>query len=208
MHKPLITLTLLLALTACSDDEERADAYVQELAELTTDAAGSGRSLTLDNGEVLTLSNPPGSLKADTAYRVQAVYVKTGRQARLASCTAVLSPYAATYPEEKVVRDAVGVTACWKGGHYVNLRLAIKGSNASTHYFGFHHAGNKANAAGGQTVSILFLHDQNDDPLYYTREAYLSLPLHPFEETLTGDCDSVSLSLPTFEGERTFSFPL
>ena len=50
--------------------------------------------------------------------------------------------------------------------------------------------------------------DQNNDPLYYSRDMYLSLSLARLRQQLQAGRDSVSVSIHTFKGETSYTFPL
>lgn len=102
--------------------------------------------------------------------------------------------------------DAVNVVTYWQGKHYVNLRLAIKGTAEGTHLLGFNDEGIRNNVNGTQTRLITLLHNQNNDPLYYTREVYLSLPLRPLIQS--APTDSLCLQIKTFQGIKSFVFSL
>lgn len=203
----LLLLPLML-LSACSDDETTLPSYVEGLADLTTNAAGRATSLVTDEGETLALSNEVSGLRPDTTYRILAAYLPGEGSAALNSYARILAPEVMKYKDEYVTTDPLSVTSCWRGASYINLRLNITGSATGTHYFGFHETEFRRNADGSATMCVVLIHDQNDDPLYYSRETYLSLPLQPLSSLLTTGRDSVRLSVKTFDGEyvRTFAY--
>lgn len=208
MRKFLLLLFPCFLLSACSEDEEALPPYVQGLAELRTDGAGRGATFVPDDGASLSVANAPTGLKADTTYRILAAYLPDAGTVHLTSYAPVLAPEVGKYASGDIVTDPLSVVACWQAGGYVNFRLSLKVSAGKTHYFGFHQTGYVRHADGSRTLEALLIHDQNGDPLYYTREAYLSLPLRPLDGLLQSGRDSVSVSVQTFDGifMRTFAF--
>jgi len=207
MRKILLSLCLLFA--ACSSDDEPMPSYVESLADLVTNARGEATTLVLDKGETYTLSAAPSGLLADTTYRILALYLPTDdHTASLTNYAQVLAPALYTYSDEVITTDPLQVIACWRGRDYINLRIGIKGSSTGGHRFGFHNAGIAENADSSCTLRIILLHDQNDDPQYFTRNLYISLPLRSLPERLQTGRDSISLSAQTFDGtfQQTFAY--
>lgn len=202
----LLATTVLLC-TACSDDEKPLPNIQTMLADMTPDANGQVSELTLDDGGVKTLAKPLKGLKADSTYRIWAVYeVQTPTCVSLIGCTPVLAAAPKAYATDKVRTDALSVVSCWQGASYINLHIGIKGTNTGKHYFGFNRGELTDNGNGTRTLHITLLHDQHGDPAYYTTEMYLSMPLKPLAGTLRSSTDSVSVSVNTFRGVEHFAF--
>lgn len=202
----LLATTVLLC-TACSDDEKPLPNIQTMLADMTPDANGQVSELTLDDGGVKTLAKPLKGLKADSTYRIWAVYeVQTPTCVSLIGCTPVLAAAPKAYDADKVRTDALSVVSCWQGASYINLHIGIKGTNTGKHYFGFNRGELTDNGNGTRTLHITLLHDQHGDPAYYTTEMYLSMPLKPLAGTLRSSTDSVSVSVNTFRGVEHFAF--
>ena len=189
-----------LLLLSCEKEEPPMPAYIQELAEMHTDSEGYARTLTLDQGTVLQIGNKVGGLKADTLYRIRALYQQSGSTVWLSNFAPVLTPHLTHHSPEVIKTDPVSLTACWRGQHYLNLRLNIRATAEGKHLFGFHEAGLQRYSNGTQTLQAVLLHDQNNDPAYYTREVFLSLPLRPLTEKLQSGRDTLQLSIPSREG--------
>ncbi len=209
MKRPLflfLTLAASLFFTACKDDDEPMPSYQIALAEVTADATGTAASVTFDDGSTFPLAQSISGLKADSTYRIQAMYLLQNGQAVFNQYAQVLAPQMAEYAEDKVKRDPVEMLTVWKGGRYINLRINIKGTATGLHYFGFNQVGIESHTNGTRTLSAELLHDQNGDSLYYSRNAYLSLPLRPLSELLRTGTDSVRLTVPTFKGKETYVF--
>lgn len=202
----LLATTVLLC-TACSDDEKPLPNIQTMLADMTPDANGQVSELTLDDGGVKTLAKPLKGLKADSTYRIWAVYeVQTPTCVSLIGCTPVLTAAPKVYAADKVHTDAVNVVSCWQGASYINLHIGIKGTNTGKHYFGFNRGELTDNGNGTRTLHITLLHDQHGAPAYYTTEMYLSMPLKSLAGMLRPSTDSVSVSVNTFRGVEHFAF--
>ena len=203
---PLTLLCSVVLVTGCKDDAEPLPSYKEDLACLVTGADARATTFLTDDGRQLRVSNSVTGLKADTLYRVLALYRENEvRDAVwLTSYARILTPEPRTY--RSVKQDPLSVVATWKSGGYVNYRLQTKGTYNGTHYFGFHRAGTIAHADGSITLQLKMVHDQNNDPLYYSRETYLSLPLSSFDGILTHERDSVSIEAPTFDGTSTCTY--
>lgn len=177
------------------------------LADMTPDANGQVSKLTLDDGGVKTLAKPLTGLKADSTYRIWAVYeVQAPTRISLIGCTPVLAAAPKAYAAGKVRTDALSVVSCWQGASYINLHIGIKGTNTGKHYFGFNRGELTENGNGTRTLHITLLHDQHGDPAYYTTEMYLSMPLKSLAGMLRPSTDSVSVSVNTFGGVAHFAF--
>lgn len=202
----IITIVLLAAINACSNDDAPMPAYQFALADLSTDLTGTAYELTLDDGTSPTLATAISRLKPDTTYRIQVAYVLNEGKAQVKSYTPILAPKVARYKAEVAYAHPLTVTTCWRAPHYINLQLSVKGTAKGVHYFGFNETDYRTNADGTHTMCISLIHNQNSDPLYYSRTAYLSLPLRPLSELLRPDCDSIQLTINTFNGTETFKF--
>lgn len=208
MRTLLLLLLTLPLLCACGEEEAAAPPYIENLAELAAGPDGRALTLTPDGDAPRALLNPPGGLKADSTYRVLALYTEEGEAIRLTDYAQVLAARVGKYAAETVRTDAVTVMACWQSGGYINLRLSLRATNRGVHLFGFHQTDYVRNADGSRTLHALLLHNQNNDPLHYAREAYLSLPLRPLGDLLQAGRDSICLTVHTFDGERTYAFRL
>lgn len=171
---------------------------------------GNASTLVRDDRTQLKVTNAIGNLTPDSTYRILALYTEdtTAQSAHLTSYAAVITAQAATYRSSSIITDPLSVQACWNSGGYINCHLTLKATNTGTHIVGFHKQALTSNADGTKTLNVLFIHNQNADPLYYSREAYLCMPLNPILQSLTAGRDSVALTFNTFEGQRTFRFPL
>lgn len=196
-------------LSACSDDASPMPSYREDLVCLHTDATGVIGEMRCDDGQTYRVSNVKGGLRPDSTYRALALFThESGSDAVwLTDYATLLAPEPRRF-QGSVKRDPLSVVACWKSGEYVNLRLQVKGSNGVAHYFGFHEADVRTNPAGGKTLGIQLVHNQNNDPLYYSRETYLSLPLDSYADRYVSPADSIELTVATFSGDYVNRFAL
>lgn len=205
----LCMVACLLCLSACHDEEQMWPSYVQDLACLQADADGRGTTLVLDNGTRYGVNNPPSGMEAHEARRVCTYYLlQANGGVRLMGTRSVLVAEAKHYAPDKCVCDPLTLMAAWTGGGFLNLRLALMASAAGSHYMAFHLQEAVPQPDGALTQHLLLLHDQNADPLYFTREVYLSMPLASLTAATPQQADSVCLHVFTFKGETTLTLPL
>lgn len=202
----LAASTGLIAAVACSNDETPLPPYTEELACIHTDLLGRATTMERDNGASQTVSNEVKGLKNDTTYRVLALFTESEdrKSVHLTDFAPIMAPETLRF--RSVKQDPLHLVACWRSGNFVNFRIQVKGTNGTAHYFGFHRDEIRQRADGGRTLPIRLYHDQNKDPLYYTRETYISLPLLPFSDELSRGRDSISVTIATFKGSFTSSF--
>ncbi len=210
----LLPLLLLLA-TACGDDDYHyPDARLEYL---TAYSGADGRLTTVlaDDGtqyDVLNSVYAPNEA-ADTTLRIVANYTREtdveGRMSALlyAAQTAISPvPLPADRFEDGVKADPASVLSIWMGLDYLNLVLEIKTADGG---HAFHFVEDEVSwddATARREVALSLYHDAGDDPQYYTRWVYLSVPLRQYA---ADDARTVSLrfSLNNYEDEEeTYTF--
>lgn len=201
--KILCQLFLLLGLSvifcACEEDAEALSAFRQDFAELYTNAKGQGERLYCDNGASMMVLNKPGGLTRDSIYRVCAMYTEEPHGVTLYNLAYVLSPCPRRFSQQAIKRDPLAVKAIWRSSRYVNLLLALQTSGGS-HRFAFVDNGVESRPQGHKLAKVELYHDQNGNAAYYTREAYVSCPVWPYEGILQAGSDSIEFTVNTFEG--------
>lgn len=210
MRLTLPCLVGCLLLAACDKDETILPPYVTDLAEVHTDGTGCAGQMLFDDGsEVLTDRTITG-LEADSTYRIIARYTRlTTDRIHLTDYATVLAPWVLRYEPNHVICDPVNVVACWRAGGYINLKLSVRTANSKAHYFGFCREAEESGEAGETIHNIRLLHSRNQDPEYFTRETYLSLPLRAVDPRYAdGQGNTLRLHIQTFEGEKLFTFRL
>lgn len=215
LRKLLLLPAALLLWTACGEDDYHYPPISMEFLTAHSDADGTLETVLADDGTsypVLNVVRAPNQA-ADSTLRIVANFTreamegdKTGALLYSASTTVSPFPRPATAFENGVKTDPASVLSIWMGLNYLNIVLEIKGTDAS-HAFHFVEE-NVTNDATGthRDVALSLYHDANDDPPYYTRRAYLSVPLRSYA---TDGVQSVTLrfSLKNYEGEtETYTF--
>lgn len=200
----LLFAAALVLPTACSDDDTPIASYHQDLAELLTDATGCATTLVTDAGDTLKITNASvwNGLKTDTVYRVQTLYLLNDGGAELTQAASLISPRPYRFDPDSITRDPLTLDAAWRGGRYLNLLVSIK-SGGGSHAFSFADCGTDTLATGQRLLHLQLIHRQGNDPLYYTRQAYLSCPLWA---TDLQPGDSVEIAVTTFDGVVTRRF--
>lgn len=203
-YKFAFLLAALLLPTACSDDDTPIASYHQDLAELLTNSAGYATTLVTDAGDTLAITNADTwrGLTADSVYRVQTLYLLNDGGAELTQAASLFAPRPQRFDTAKIVRDPLTLDAAWRGGRYLNLLVSIKSAGGS-HGFAFADLGTDTLASGSRLLRLELVHQQGADPLYYTRQAYLSCPLWA-TDLQAGD--SVEITVNTFDGAVTRRF--
>ena len=81
--------------------------------------------------------------------------------------------------------------------------LEVLTTGKGMHSFAFCEEGFADSADGKKIVNVSVLHERpQGDAESYTQDAYLSIPIGGY----AGECDSVAVSIPTYQGVKTFVF--
>lgn len=207
-YKHIFPLLLPGLFAACAEDEAPMPDYQQQLADIRTNTLGVATTLTAADGVSCIIQNRIGGLRPDTTYRALTLITRSANEVWLTDFAPVLVPTPSEFMGQSVNHDPVDVVAVWAEPNYVNLHLKLKGTNQGTHYFGFKAVDTTTHPNQKRTLHLKLIHDQNNDPLYYSRYMYLSLSLPQLRKQLQAGTDSVSVSIQTFRGETTHTFPL
>lgn len=202
----LILAVLCLVLAACSDDDDYAEPYRYDLADLTTAADGQAILLAFDDGTTLAPTSPFPTAYLDTTVRVLALFVPQAGGADLRRVTGVLTAAPQVMDAGDVRTDALKVLSVWRGGRYVNFHLGLPTGGATPHYLGFIDRGITLNEAGSRMLHLQLYHNQNADATYYTRETYVSCLLDAYAGRLAAG-DSIEVTCPTADGAFVTTLP-
>ena len=211
----LLPLLFLLLGASCADDDYHYPDVVLEYLTARSGADGRIVTVTADDGsayDVLNSVSAPGQV-ADTTLRIVANYTREEAAdgtpgARLYTAQTTVSPVPCPAGEfkEGVKTDPVSVLSIWPGLDYLNVVLEIKtgGGNHAFHFVEDRVADDAATAR--REVDLTLYHNAGDDPQYYTRRAYLSVPLLPYAGEGVETLD-VRFSLQNYDGEtETYRF--
>ena len=226
IKQSLAVIAFTIALTACTseayDSGDGTNSYLTaDLVLLRTAPDKSVRSVQLDDGRELRLSNPFAKdwiERPDTAYRALLYYDQMSARSDAAVGTnpnsipvvrarSVLPVpvlrISAAADVDNILTDPVGFESMWvsKNGSYLNLSLLLKSGKAegdtSLHTLGVVSNGTTTDADGHRTLHLTLYHDQGGVPAYYTVQQYVSIPTQFFE-----DADTIELTLNTYNGKK------
>lgn len=219
LARPLKRLALLglggCLWVACADDSYHYPDIRQDFLTARTDAKGFVETVQADDGSTFYVQNSVSASDqaADTTLRIVAQYAiqsETDDPAAvlLYSATVAVSPLPlpASAFGDGVKADPASVLSIWMGLDYLNLVLEVKGTDAS-HAFHFVEDSVAWNpSAARREVHLSLYHDAMDDSPYYTRRAYLSVPLQQYA-TDGVQAVTVRFSLRNYDGElETYTF--
>jgi len=204
---------LCLLLAACKEETYVYPSVITEFIDLQTDATGTITHLIADDGEHYAVQPREGldGLHADTLYRTVSVYQILNEQtdgnepeAILYSSRTVISPYpvkAAAW-KDSIYTDPVDIQSIWRSGDYLNLILEVRRKD-QTHAFYFIEDSISADASDIRTLNLQLFHNSNNDYEAFTEQAYLSVPLRRYRDTLhTGD--KIRFRLNTYKEGETY----
>lgn len=226
IKQSLAAIAFSIALTACTseayDSGDGTNSYLTaDLVLLRTAPDKSVRSVQLDDGRELWLSNPFAKdwiERPDTVYRALLYYDrKNTSPGAAAESTPAVTPVvrarsvravpvlriSAAADVDNLRTDPVGLESVWlsKNGSYLNLSLLLKSGKAegdtSLHTLGVVSNGTTTDADGHRTLHLTLYHDQGGVPEYYTVQQYVSIP-----SPLLKDADTVELTLNTYNGKK------
>ena len=226
IKQSLAAIAFPIALTACTseayDSGDGTNSYLTaDLVLLRTAPDKSVRSVQLDDGSELRLSNPFAKdwiERPDTVYRALLYYdQKTASADAVAGTNPTSTPVvrarsvlpvpvlriSAAADVDNMLTDPVGLESMWvsKNGSYLNLSLLLKSGKAegdtSLHTLGVVSNGTTTDADGHRTLHLTLYHDQGGVPEYYTVQQYVSIPT-----PLLKDADTVELTLNTYNGKK------
>ena len=212
----LLCLPLILWLaTACGEDEYHYPHGRFVYLSAHSDADGRLETVLADDGTLYDVQNAvyAPNEAADTTLRIVANYTReTGSEGRMgallyAAQTAISPvPLPADRFEDGIKADPASVLSIWMGLDYLNLVLEIKTADGG---HAFHFVEDEVSwdaTTARREVALSLYHDAGEDPQYYTRRVYLSVPLRQYA---TEGARTVSLrfNLRNYDHEvETYSF--
>lgn len=232
IKQSLAAIAFSIALTACTseayDSGDGTNSYLTaDLVLLRTAPDKSVRSVQLDDGRELRLSNPFAKdwiERPDTVYRALLYYDQMSARSDAAVGTnpnsipvvrarSVLPVpvlrISATADVDNILTDPVGFESMWvsKNGSYLNLSLLLKSGKAegdtSLHTLGVVSNGITTDVAGRRTLHLTLYHDQGGVPEYYTVQHYLSVDTRSLV-----DADAVEITINTYSGVKKILLPI
>ncbi len=192
----LVCIISVIATGACSDDENgRVPSVVTEFANVRSDSVGQLYEFTTDGGKTFGIQNKLTGYDSCRVYRTICGYVAEGNMATIYELQGV---YVLRDSSAIARHDPTNVLSVWSTSRYLNMQLTPK-----TH--GAHHGWGFAMDSLRPGHAYLSLHhNQYDDDTAYSTTIYASLPFDSIRGLQKGD--SVSLSIHTFQGLKSFRF--
>jgi hypothetical protein len=201
----LVAAFSVLSLSCSDDDGGIAPSLRSEFVCAHTDASGCVSSVVTDDGEAYAVGQTIRTNVADTVYRCVCTYELDGeRNASVYSLSHIYSKF--PYPKdsfEKLPDAPLVLQSVWKSGGYVNFILGVLTTGNGEHAYAFCEECVEVDAEGVKTLKVSLLHERPaEDEESYTQDVYLSMPVYGY----AGRFDSISVSVPTYQGKKTFVF--
>jgi len=205
----IAAVAILVFAVSCTEDEgEHLPPMRMDFVEAHTDASGRVVKITSDAGRCFIVTQNIAAAVADTTYRCVCSYAldDTEVSATVYSLRHIYSlPPSPKSNFEKLPADPVAVRSVWMGGGYINMILEVLTTGKGTHSFAFCEEGFADSTDGKKVVNVSVLHERpQGDAESYTRDVYLSIPVGVY----AGECDSVAVCIPTYQGVKTFIFEI
>ena len=189
----MASTALVLAITACSEsDDFTYPSIVTEMADCASDAQGTIRRITLDDGRTYTLTNPLAGYAQNAVYRAMCDY--TLEPSGSATLYQTMGAYVLRDSADAPLHHPTNAESAWITPRYINLHLRPK-TYGGRQYWGY-----VTDSIEGGTAYLSIHHNQCGDPLAYSTTVYASIPL---DSIPTG---SIHLSIHTFDGVKTWTF--
>ncbi|QRX64045.1 hypothetical protein JS578_01945 [Dysgonomonadaceae bacterium zrk40] len=193
-------LMLFMLLSRCSEEPERLEDYLVDIA--TRVKADEGCRYRLDNNRLLIPREGEECSGSDRQRVILNYSFLKGDTIRVNAVGEIFtdSIRSVGYPE-KLGTDPVKIQSLWLGGGYLNLIV-------ETEYHSQPHkvALFRDNTTG--TTDLWFSHSRDEDPPGYRKKMYASFSLEALQGTNNGDPISFRLFIQTDSGIRTFHFTL
>lgn len=210
----ILFLCCVLTVVGCKDDEYVYPNVLTEMVDIRTDSSGKLSYLDTDTGKSYQINERSGleGFTPDSIYRTLSIFEPISDEtkdlsATLYSCQFVISvvPVAEETFKDGIKTDPLDIDRIWRSGKYINMVLDVMGKD-KTHILNFVDKGIRNNDDGSKTLAITVFHSQNGDYEAFTRKAYASIPLWPYEDKLSNG-DKVEITINTYkEGITTREF--
>lgn len=190
-------------MVACSNDGEPTPDMLTELCNVYIDRQSVAALITLDDGTALDISAQ--GLKADvadTTVRCAVTYGWQNGTVYIYNNTPALCLAALPADHFRTIsHDPVKLISVWQKGKYINMTFGEMTTGNGGHEYAF-----CIDSLQSRTLYTSLLHRQPaGDAASYTQKRYASMPFLGYYGTEA--YDSVSFSIFTYEGLKTFVFP-
>ena len=203
---------LIIGLASCKDDDYEYPPVKLEFMTAITGQRGKIEQVVTDNNRTLSVINDrtQTKVKADTTFRIISNYLEhEGQQAELYALAQVLAPIPMDPSAEElngiIKTDPLEVMSISKGNGYINLVLSLKMENGK-HLIHVIEEEVSMSSEGIREVKLLLYHDANQDPMSYSRRAYMSIPVGHYIED--GSTANISFSYYNLNRQRVDCTPI
>jgi len=199
-------LLAALSVVACSDDEGGSTypSVITELVEIHSNHDALVTNIVADDGTTYTSTQRIEASQPDTLFRCLCVYTKQAdNRIEVYQLQRVSAPLPAT-PEnyDELPVDPVKFISTWNTSRYLNISCGILTTGVGNHAIGFCDDG-ITEENGLQIAHVRLLHQRpKGDAESYTQQAFICLPAFRY----AGLADSIALTIPTYDGNRTLGF--
>ena len=202
LSRAILYIMCMGCVCSCSKKNDSIPNLLTELCDVYINGDSIAATATLDNGTVLDIASQ--RMKAsvrDTTIRSVVTYAQEDGTVVVYSNTPALCK--AALPAEKlktISHDPVKLISIWKKGKYINLMFGEMTTGKGAHEYAF-----CMDSLKNRMLYVSFIHQQpENDATSYTQKRYASMPVNTDG---TEAYDSVSLSIMTFDGMKTFTCP-
>ena len=216
LHCIWVLVVTFLVVSCTVDPYETGDTSLSYLKAEMVDMHVVGRevrSIVTDADERLSVSSsfllPEKIEHRDTTYRVMLYYNKVGNKPiELKSMRQAYVVRPSDRQSSLTLKDdSVKLISAWKAqnGNYLNLSLGFMTGNmdddGAVHKLGLVVDAVETMGDGSRTYYLIFHHDQDSIPEYYTQTVYLSIPLKDYAIG-----DRICIKMNTYSGciEKSF----
>ena len=202
---------LVVCLTACKDDDYEYPPVKLEFMTAITSSAGKIAHVVTDDQRILAVATDRTNTKAkaDTTYRIISNYQEHDNgEIELYALAQVLAPIPLTATAKEcngiIHTDPLSLMSISKGNDYLNLVLSIKMEDGK-HLLHVVEESVELIGMDETQVHLLLYHDAGNDPMSYSRRAYMSIPVKHYTESQSRT--TIYFSYYNLEGERVDCTP-
>jgi hypothetical protein len=178
-----------------------------EFLTATADKTGTVVSVVTDSRQTLSVADDRTSThfnSGETKRIISNYEVLSDNTVRIYAMSAVLSPAPVPLSDKAfngvLKSDPMEMTSIWAGYKYINMLLSLKADGTAAHLLHFiEESAGEVDADGERSVNILLYHDSNDSGDYYTKRAYVSLPL---EQYITDGCKRIRVTVAYYNTDN------
>ena len=176
----ILTVALTPVIVSCDDDNEPVETMFSGFMTGYTDTEGYISVLNDDFGKQYMVNDKSEQLKPDTLYRLVATVSldenQTAQIIQMVPTISYIAPNDSIIPDTMRATDPLEIQSLYIGGGYLNIHLGIKVKKEGTVHSLFY---TRLSSSG--KLKFTFYHNAYGDEPVYTKYAYVSIPLYPYD---------------------------